>query len=179
MLWKYLGVFCRTCFYQSPHFTVLEIKSSTLPRIVQHLNRIAGIKLIFQVFMFQHPSKVHSCIESSCCTGTICTNTIQHNKGCNLNFHLKYFTSHYQNVFYSAVQYWFNAWKMVCYKISLYLNVYSVFPLPLGHCGKTFAILERFLNHSSSRTPWLVIVDDDTLIRYTSQYFRNYHCSCQ
>ncbi|XP_048703015.2 beta-1,3-glucosyltransferase isoform X6 [Caretta caretta] len=34
-----------------------------------------------------------------------------------------------------------------------------------GHCGKTFAILERFLNHSSSKTPWLVIVDDDTLIR--------------
>ncbi|XP_025911762.1 beta-1,3-glucosyltransferase isoform X2 [Apteryx mantelli] len=34
-----------------------------------------------------------------------------------------------------------------------------------GHCGKTFAILERFLNQSSSRTPWLVIVDDDTLIR--------------
>nr|XP_038030653.1 beta-1,3-glucosyltransferase isoform X2 [Anas platyrhynchos] len=33
-----------------------------------------------------------------------------------------------------------------------------------SHCGKTFAILERFLNHSSSRTPWLVIVDDDTLI---------------
>nr|XP_042698759.1 beta-1,3-glucosyltransferase isoform X2 [Chrysemys picta bellii] len=33
-----------------------------------------------------------------------------------------------------------------------------------GHCGKTFAILERFLNHSSSKTPWLVIVDDDTLI---------------
>ncbi|KAF4788057.1 Beta-1,3-glucosyltransferase [Turdus rufiventris] len=34
-----------------------------------------------------------------------------------------------------------------------------------GHCGKTFAILERFLNHSSPRTPWLVVVDDDTLIR--------------
>ncbi|XP_062423130.1 beta-1,3-glucosyltransferase isoform X3 [Rhea pennata] len=33
-----------------------------------------------------------------------------------------------------------------------------------SHCGKTFAILERFLNQSSSRTPWLVIVDDDTLI---------------
>ncbi|XP_019385656.1 PREDICTED: beta-1,3-glucosyltransferase isoform X1 [Crocodylus porosus] len=33
-----------------------------------------------------------------------------------------------------------------------------------GHCGKTFAILERFLNSSSSKTPWLVIVDDDTLI---------------
>ncbi|XP_061484444.1 beta-1,3-glucosyltransferase isoform X2 [Rhineura floridana] len=33
-----------------------------------------------------------------------------------------------------------------------------------GHCGKTFAILERFLNHSPDTTPWLVIVDDDTLI---------------
>ncbi|XP_009072367.1 PREDICTED: beta-1,3-glucosyltransferase-like, partial [Acanthisitta chloris] len=33
-----------------------------------------------------------------------------------------------------------------------------------GHCGKTFAILERFLNRTSPRTPWLVIVDDDTLI---------------
>nr|XP_033805998.1 beta-1,3-glucosyltransferase isoform X1 [Geotrypetes seraphini] len=31
-----------------------------------------------------------------------------------------------------------------------------------GHCGKTFAILERFLN--VSKTSWLVIVDDDTLI---------------
>ncbi|XP_077830291.1 beta-1,3-glucosyltransferase isoform X2 [Macaca mulatta] len=34
-----------------------------------------------------------------------------------------------------------------------------------GHCGKTFAILERFLNHSQDKTAWLVIVDDDTLIR--------------
>ncbi|KAL8190930.1 UNVERIFIED_CONTAM: Beta-1,3-glucosyltransferase [Gekko kuhli] len=34
-----------------------------------------------------------------------------------------------------------------------------------GHCGKTFAILERFLNLNPSTTPWLVIVDDDTLIR--------------
>ncbi|KAF7251241.1 Beta-1,3-glucosyltransferase [Varanus komodoensis] len=33
-----------------------------------------------------------------------------------------------------------------------------------SHCGKTFAILERFLNHSPATTPWLVIVDDDTLI---------------
>ncbi|XP_059852173.1 beta-1,3-glucosyltransferase [Delphinus delphis] len=33
-----------------------------------------------------------------------------------------------------------------------------------GHCGKTFAILERFLNHSYDRIAWLVIVDDDTLI---------------
>ncbi|XP_060090701.1 beta-1,3-glucosyltransferase [Heteronotia binoei] len=33
-----------------------------------------------------------------------------------------------------------------------------------GHCGKTFAILKRFLNHHPSTAPWLVIVDDDTLI---------------
>ncbi|XP_023570825.1 beta-1,3-glucosyltransferase [Octodon degus] len=33
-----------------------------------------------------------------------------------------------------------------------------------GHCGKTFAILERFLNHSYDKITWLVIVDDDTLI---------------
>uniref|UniRef100_A0A096MQ12 Beta-1,3-glucosyltransferase n=1 Tax=Papio anubis TaxID=9555 RepID=A0A096MQ12_PAPAN len=33
-----------------------------------------------------------------------------------------------------------------------------------GHCGKTFAILERFLNRSQDKTAWLVIVDDDTLI---------------
>ncbi|XP_073651120.1 beta-1,3-glucosyltransferase isoform X2 [Tursiops truncatus] len=33
-----------------------------------------------------------------------------------------------------------------------------------SHCGKTFAILERFLNHSYDRIAWLVIVDDDTLI---------------
>uniref|UniRef100_A0A8C6N0M0 Beta-1,3-glucosyltransferase n=1 Tax=Mus spicilegus TaxID=10103 RepID=A0A8C6N0M0_MUSSI len=33
-----------------------------------------------------------------------------------------------------------------------------------GHCGKTFAILEKFLNHSHNKISWLVIVDDDTLI---------------
>lgn len=33
-----------------------------------------------------------------------------------------------------------------------------------GHCGKTFAILERFLSASVPKTTWLVIVDDDTLI---------------
>ncbi|XP_027446311.1 beta-1,3-glucosyltransferase isoform X2 [Zalophus californianus] len=33
-----------------------------------------------------------------------------------------------------------------------------------GHCGKTFAILEKFLNHSHDEIAWLVIVDDDTLI---------------
>nr|XP_048275019.1 beta-1,3-glucosyltransferase isoform X2 [Myodes glareolus] len=33
-----------------------------------------------------------------------------------------------------------------------------------GHCGKTFAILERFLNRSHDKIEWLVIVDDDTLI---------------
>nr|XP_057935008.1 beta 3-glucosyltransferase a [Doryrhamphus excisus] len=33
-----------------------------------------------------------------------------------------------------------------------------------GHCGKTFAILKRFLSGDVPRTQWLVIVDDDTLI---------------
>ncbi|XP_063285541.1 beta-1,3-glucosyltransferase [Pelobates fuscus] len=33
-----------------------------------------------------------------------------------------------------------------------------------GHCGKTFAILERFLKSNTSKTNWLVILDDDTLI---------------
>ncbi|XP_053312037.1 beta-1,3-glucosyltransferase [Spea bombifrons] len=33
-----------------------------------------------------------------------------------------------------------------------------------GHCGKTFAILERFLRSTTPRTYWLIIVDDDTLI---------------
>ncbi|KAM4796090.1 beta-1,3-glucosyltransferase [Rhinophrynus dorsalis] len=33
-----------------------------------------------------------------------------------------------------------------------------------GHCGKTFAILERFLKLNDSQMHWLVIVDDDTLI---------------
>ncbi|XP_050793213.1 beta-1,3-glucosyltransferase isoform X3 [Gopherus flavomarginatus] len=42
-----------------------------------------------------------------------------------------------------------------------------------GHCGKTFAILERFLNHSSSKTPWLVIVDDDTLISHETDFSRH------
>uniref|UniRef100_A0A3Q3WYX0 Fringe-like glycosyltransferase domain-containing protein n=1 Tax=Mola mola TaxID=94237 RepID=A0A3Q3WYX0_MOLML len=33
-----------------------------------------------------------------------------------------------------------------------------------GHCGKTFAILQRFLSSSVPKTKWLVVVDDDTLI---------------
>ncbi|XP_058490835.1 beta 3-glucosyltransferase a [Solea solea] len=33
-----------------------------------------------------------------------------------------------------------------------------------GHCGKTFAILQRFLSSSVPNTKWLLIVDDDTLI---------------
>ncbi|XP_073439276.1 beta-1,3-glucosyltransferase isoform X1 [Dendrobates tinctorius] len=33
-----------------------------------------------------------------------------------------------------------------------------------GHCGKTFAILERFLKSNLLHARWLVIVDDDTLI---------------
>ncbi|MED6242295.1 Beta-1,3-glucosyltransferase [Ataeniobius toweri] len=35
-----------------------------------------------------------------------------------------------------------------------------------GHCGKTFAILQRFLSSAVPNTKWLVIVDDDTLIRF-------------
>lgn len=34
-----------------------------------------------------------------------------------------------------------------------------------GHCGKTFAILRRFLAGAVPKTNWLLIVDDDTLIR--------------
>ncbi|XP_064158397.1 beta 3-glucosyltransferase a isoform X2 [Anguilla rostrata] len=33
-----------------------------------------------------------------------------------------------------------------------------------GHCGKTFAILERFVSEAVPHTDWLLIVDDDTLI---------------
>uniref|UniRef100_A0AAX7UIV2 Fringe-like glycosyltransferase domain-containing protein n=1 Tax=Astatotilapia calliptera TaxID=8154 RepID=A0AAX7UIV2_ASTCA len=33
-----------------------------------------------------------------------------------------------------------------------------------GHCGKTFAILQRFLSSAVPDTKWLLIVDDDTLI---------------
>ncbi|XP_042627306.1 beta-1,3-glucosyltransferase-like isoform X5 [Cyprinus carpio] len=34
-----------------------------------------------------------------------------------------------------------------------------------GHCGKTFAILRRYLSSHVPKTDWLLIVDDDTLIR--------------
>ncbi|CAJ1063816.1 beta-1%2C3-glucosyltransferase [Xyrichtys novacula] len=33
-----------------------------------------------------------------------------------------------------------------------------------GHCGKTFAILRRFLSGAVPKADWLLIVDDDTLI---------------
>ncbi|XP_056612403.1 beta 3-glucosyltransferase a isoform X1 [Triplophysa dalaica] len=33
-----------------------------------------------------------------------------------------------------------------------------------GHCGKTFAILRRYLSRAVPKTDWLIIVDDDTLI---------------
>lgn len=33
-----------------------------------------------------------------------------------------------------------------------------------GHCGKTFAIMKRFLSDAVPKTDWLLIVDDDTLI---------------
>lgn len=36
-----------------------------------------------------------------------------------------------------------------------------------GHCAKTFAILHRALEHPLiSDTKWLVIADDDTILRY-------------
>ncbi|XP_037544226.1 beta-1,3-glucosyltransferase [Nematolebias whitei] len=34
-----------------------------------------------------------------------------------------------------------------------------------GHCGKTFAILKRFLSETTWKADWLLIVDDDTLIK--------------
>ncbi|XP_027013005.2 beta 3-glucosyltransferase a isoform X1 [Tachysurus fulvidraco] len=33
-----------------------------------------------------------------------------------------------------------------------------------GHCGKTFAILRRYVSGAVPKTDWLLIVDDDTLI---------------
>ncbi|XP_058268338.1 beta-1,3-glucosyltransferase isoform X3 [Hemibagrus wyckioides] len=33
-----------------------------------------------------------------------------------------------------------------------------------GHCAKTFAILRRFLSGEVTQAPWLLLVDDDTLI---------------
>uniref|UniRef100_A0A674MDT5 Beta 3-glucosyltransferase b n=2 Tax=Takifugu rubripes TaxID=31033 RepID=A0A674MDT5_TAKRU len=33
-----------------------------------------------------------------------------------------------------------------------------------GHCGKTFAIMRRFLSGAVPRADWLLIVDDDTLV---------------
>ncbi|XP_073349894.1 beta 3-glucosyltransferase a isoform X2 [Pagrus major] len=64
-------------------------------------------------------------------------------------------------------------------KDALFLEYYSDHADPLiptidigvpnterGHCGKTFAILQRFLNSSVPKTKWLIVVDDDTLIRF-------------
>ncbi|XP_037402825.1 beta-1,3-glucosyltransferase isoform X2 [Pygocentrus nattereri] len=33
-----------------------------------------------------------------------------------------------------------------------------------GHCGKTFAVMRRFASGDVTRAPWLLLVDDDTLI---------------
>lgn len=44
-----------------------------------------------------------------------------------------------------------------------------------GHCGKTFAILSRFLSSAVPKTDWLLIVDDDTLIRLL--FFFNAPCN--
>ncbi|KAM9319851.1 beta-1,3-glucosyltransferase [Gastrophryne carolinensis] len=67
--------------------------------------------------------------------------------------------------------------KQTWEKTAAYLEYYSDYADPTiptidlgvpnverGHCGKTFAILERFLKSSISQADWLVIVDDDTLI---------------
>ena len=36
-----------------------------------------------------------------------------------------------------------------------------------GHCGKTMAIVDKFYNDASlSGRSWLIITDDDTLLRY-------------
>lgn len=44
------------------------------------------------------------------------------------------------------------------------LDIWSVC-LTEGHCGKTFAILRRFLSKAVPKADWLLIADDDTLIR--------------
>lgn len=63
--------------------------------------------------------------------------------------------------------------KSVCIPTGLFIfTKHSVSPghyvmsLFAGHCGKTFAILKRFLSNDVPKTNWLLIVDDDTLIRY-------------
>lgn len=33
-----------------------------------------------------------------------------------------------------------------------------------GHCGKTFAILQKYNEEDSDLYPWLLIADDDSLI---------------
>uniref|UniRef100_A0A6Q2XN18 Fringe-like glycosyltransferase domain-containing protein n=1 Tax=Esox lucius TaxID=8010 RepID=A0A6Q2XN18_ESOLU len=33
-----------------------------------------------------------------------------------------------------------------------------------GHCGKTFAIMKRYVSEAVPKTSWLLVVDDDTLI---------------
>ncbi|KAI4874594.1 hypothetical protein NFI96_010560 [Prochilodus magdalenae] len=42
------------------------------------------------------------------------------------------------------------------------MNIHHV-PLT-GHCGKTFAILSRYVSSAVPKTEWLLVVDDDTLI---------------
>lgn len=51
------------------------------------------------------------------------------------------------------------------HKHELEIPALSVCHLPAGHCGKTFAILKRFLSKDVPKADWLLIVDDDTLIR--------------
>ncbi len=44
----------------------------------------------------------------------------------------------------------------------------------VGHCGKTEAILHRFVREQKSHD-WLVIADDDTLLRY---FLKRDFCMC-
>uniref|UniRef100_A0A6Q2YSC9 Fringe-like glycosyltransferase domain-containing protein n=1 Tax=Esox lucius TaxID=8010 RepID=A0A6Q2YSC9_ESOLU len=48
-----------------------------------------------------------------------------------------------------------------------------------GHCGKTFAIMKRYVSEAVPKTSWLLVVDDDTLIRtegYSRIQISSYPC---
>lgn len=53
--------------------------------------------------------------------------------------------------------------------VTLFFNLRC---LTEGHCGKTFAILRRFLSKAVPKADWLLVVDDDTLIRYLGEILR-------
>lgn len=56
-------------------------------------------------------------------------------------------------------------------------DIWSHLCLTEGHCGKTFAILRRFLSKAVPKADWLLIADDDTLIRclkFSASNFSNF-----